>query len=353
MHFAIVVPIGAYHDLLPQCLASLEAQTERLSVALMDASGDPRVGALADQFDGLITYRQHGSDNGQADAIRNGWNALDGDVLGWLNADDILYPDSLSRVAQKIADDAADVVYGHSTIIDEEFRWTGWQYGVEPPSARLGHASIISQPSCFFKRSSYNQAGGINAGLHYTMDWDLFVNLYNSGSRFSFLNDALSMVLWANETKTASFNSQRIAELRRMIRRTQGDLPEWKIITGFFLQNIIDRAPFKLRSFLLGNLRKSNGQVFGWSADGTLGGRFQLPLVHFNQEAKEQVHLTFAGPASIRSAEIEGLSCSIQNNQTDCITLTPEQELPGGKRLELSVGFTASRGMRLKDVRLS
>ena len=70
--FSISVPIGAWHPLLPDCLESLAIQTPRPNVALLDASGDPRVAQAAERYDDLIVYRRHGPDKGQSDAILEG-----------------------------------------------------------------------------------------------------------------------------------------------------------------------------------------------------------------------------------------------------------------------------------------
>ena len=49
-----------------------------------------------DQFSDLVAYRRAGPDGGQSDAIIEGWDNLSGDILGWLNADDALYPGALA-----------------------------------------------------------------------------------------------------------------------------------------------------------------------------------------------------------------------------------------------------------------
>ncbi len=222
--FSIAMPIGSFHPFLADSLASLLAQKAKLNIAFLDASGDPRVKALADRFDDRLHYRRHGPDGGQSDAILEGWKHAPGDVLGWLNADDILYPDALEKALERFQrEPELDVVYGHSAILDEHGRMTGYHWAVEPPGPRLLEAGIVSQPSCFFRRDAYERAGGLNADLHYTMDWDLWIRLYKSGAKFGFTDDVMSMVLWGDDTKTSSFNIERRRELRAIARRKESE----------------------------------------------------------------------------------------------------------------------------------
>ena len=178
MKFSISVPVGAYHPFLPQCLESLAQQQAPLEVALLDASGDERVRALAEQYASTISYVRHGPDGGQSAAIIEGWKNTGGDILGWLNADDMLFPETLAKVLERFeSDDEPDVVYGGSAIVDENDSFIGFHWAVEPPSDRLYESMNISQPSCFFKRAAHDAAGGLLEELHYTMDWNIFIRM--------------------------------------------------------------------------------------------------------------------------------------------------------------------------------
>ena len=119
MRYSISVPIGAWNDLLPATLKSLLCQSEPVQIALLDASNDPRVESIADEYDHLLAYRRHGPDLGQSDAIIEGWQNTDGEILGWLNADDSLFPHAMQIASERFSSNPSlDLVYGHSTIID-------------------------------------------------------------------------------------------------------------------------------------------------------------------------------------------------------------------------------------------
>ena len=59
-------------------------------------------------------------DGGQAQAINRGFARTDGEIMAWLNSDDILLPGALAHVAAKFAaHPEIDVLYGHRVLIDE------------------------------------------------------------------------------------------------------------------------------------------------------------------------------------------------------------------------------------------
>lgn len=237
--FAIVVPVGQYDPRLEIALKSLEVQDVQVEVALMDASNDPRTVALANRFDGILSKRFHQPDRGQADAIGTGWDEVSGRYLRWLNADDALMPGALEKVLSVFESDAApDVVTGQSTIVDEKGRTTGFHRTAQPASRLLLRGNTLSQPSCFVKREAIESIGGIGRTLHYTMDWDLWMRLYQAGLSFSHLDQPLSCVLMGEDTKTAQFTESRRREIWHLVRRNHSRLTAAKTMTGFMLEHL-------------------------------------------------------------------------------------------------------------------
>lgn len=338
--FSLAVPIGAWHPRLEVCFASLAAQRASLQVALLDASGDQRVVDAADRWRNLFSFRHHGPDNGQADAIATGWAQTSGQILGWLNADDALYPDTLTKVLSRFeAADSPSVVYGHSTIVDSQNRIRGWQYGVEPPSERLGYAAAVSQPSCFFLREACDQAGSINRKLHYTMDWDLFLRLYHQGSQFAFIGEALSEVLWETTTKTASLTPRRREEIQRIDKKYSPDDPPASSLRGFRVQSLLDQSPEPVRELMSLYLMRNTKPFFGMQAHGASASGFILPIMHYRDKAVTGAELSFIGkrPSNL-SATLDDAPCAVSNAQRTVRLLFPN-EISSGQRASLKVTF--------------
>jgi glycosyltransferase involved in cell wall biosynthesis len=172
-----------------------------------------------------------GPDGGQAAALRTGFARCRGDILAWLNADDVYLPGSVARAVAAFAGhpDAA-LVFGNAEFIDAGGRALGPAAQVAPldgagPLLRLG--DCVVQPATFFRRAAYDAAGGLDPGLHWTMDYDLWLRLVGRG-RAVHLDATLARVRCTPTTKTASGGWPRLAEIERVVRRHGGDrLPAW------------------------------------------------------------------------------------------------------------------------------
>jgi len=336
--FAISVPVGAYHPFLRDALASLAAQEGPLQVALLDASGDARVRAIADEFNALFAYRRHGADKGQSDAIIEGWRETDGAILGWLNADDSLFPGALAAARGAFnADRELGVVYGHSTILDEERRTLGYHWSVEPPGPRILESGAISQPSCFFRRDGYERVGGLNRDLHYVMDWDLWIRLYKAGSKFGFLDKALSRVLWGEGTKTASFHHERRAELRRIIQTHAPREMRGKIMRSFAIHNLIDRLPRVVKTRLTRALIRGRNRINGVGGDGRMLSGASLPLVHYEDAPKSRLLVKADGADAVAAIAADGDALSLERRPGGVLVAALPRPLEKGRTLTVSM----------------
>ncbi|TRO95887.1 hypothetical protein FKB34_05820 [Glycocaulis profundi] len=223
LNFSIAMPVGAWHSLLPEALASLTTHEIPVETAFLDASGDPRVARAADASGLSFAYRRAGPDAGQSAAIAEGWRETGGGILGWLNADDLLVDGALDLAAAAFAaDPELDVFYGDTVIIDAQGRDLGRHGQVADIGPLLRRSNIISQPSCFARRRTVEAIGGIDETLRFTMDWDLWVRLYEAGAKFQRTQAVLSRVYWGPETKTASLSVDRLGEMVRIVRRHAG-----------------------------------------------------------------------------------------------------------------------------------
>lgn len=297
--FGISVPVGAYHPLLVETLKSLSVQSPRPSVALLDASGDERVAQIADRFDELLTYRRHGPDDGQSSAILEGWHHVRGDILGWLNADDALFPDALSVVdAVYEQHPETDVVYGQSTIIDDSHAVTGYHWAVEPPSDNIFHSDIISQPSCFFRRTAYEKAGGLDKELHYTMDWDLWIRLMKAGARFQFVDTPMSRVLWTRDAKTGGFHANRRREIDTILKAHAGGGRRLKSFIGFALHNLFEYGlPAQVSRRLRHSHAASGTTVCGLGRNGEIFSSARIYIAYFGDKPASKAVVHFSGNA--------------------------------------------------------
>jgi glycosyltransferase involved in cell wall biosynthesis len=240
MVFSIAVPVRGHARYLPTALASIYAQSASIELSVMDATPDQSVQNILGACGGHIHYSRHGADDGQSAAIQEGWNHTAGDIVGWLCADDYLFPDALAVVGQLFCERPdVDVVYGDGVFIDQDDRFIRYFPNISTNTARLTRDCCITQPSCFVRRSAIERVGGLRSNLHYVMDWDLWTRLYLAGSRFQYVKWPLSASRMHPGTKTTSNSSARIREIWRHLARHNWSLTAMRSMVGIGLAPLV------------------------------------------------------------------------------------------------------------------
>lgn len=239
--FALSIPVGSWHPALPAMVRSVLQQSARPELAVFDASGDPQVARALEPLRHLSVHWHEGPDDGQAAAIQSGWDATTAPICGWLNADDVLYPDALQRASRHFSE-STDVVTGQSIFMDSLNSFTGLHPGIRVMGSSIRRGNIISQPSTFVRRECVDAVGGLDGSRHYTMDWDLWVRLFDAGARFRQTDEILSAVTMENGTKTSEFTTRRRAEILSILSRHWGPLTRAKSLVGFWRRHRAEQS---------------------------------------------------------------------------------------------------------------
>lgn len=173
-----------------------------------------------------IIYRP---DKGPAHGLNNGFAEATGDIFGFLNADDLLEPNVVSRMVQYFSEHPeADVVSGNSWIIDAERRrkrrFFSDRYSLK--MAAYG-ASILSQPSTFFRADVFRRVNGFNTENQSNWDGELFIDLARSGARFALISEFWSSYRVHSEGITGSGKLHALHKLHheRMFKKIMGREP--------------------------------------------------------------------------------------------------------------------------------
>ena len=196
----------------------LDQDYDPISLLVMDGgSTDGTVDILRSYGDRIAFVSQ--KDRGQSDAINQGLRRVTGDVACWLNSDDVFTPHAIP-IAVDAFERHPDVsfVYGRGWNANEAGDIVG-DSGVLPFDLwRLIHQrNFIQQPSCFFRPSLLEKVGFLDEGLHYVMDWELWIRF--SAHKGLYIDDYLSCNRLYGDNKTQSGQWRRWREIRDMVRR--------------------------------------------------------------------------------------------------------------------------------------
>ncbi|HTP42251.1 MAG TPA: glycosyltransferase family 2 protein [Nitrospiria bacterium] len=129
------------------------------------------------KYDGRLRWISE-PDRGQADAINKGLKLATGDIVCWLNSDDVFMPNVLSKVAGWFADPSIEAIFTPVSVIDErgELLFVVRRKFMDFRSLFYG-CHIVNQEGIFWRRTVHEMIGYVNPTLQYAMDYDLFLRM--------------------------------------------------------------------------------------------------------------------------------------------------------------------------------
>jgi glycosyltransferase involved in cell wall biosynthesis len=226
MKVSVVTPSFNQGRFIERTLRSVATQSGLVNHMVVDGgSTDNTLDVLKSFGDDLRWISE--KDNGQSDAINKGIRGTDGDIIGWLNSDDIYYPGAISRVVAFFdAHPEIDVIYGMADHIDQNDK-AFESYPSEPWNfERLKETCYICQPTAFFRRRVVEKHGLLDDDLHYCMDYEFWLRLGKAGVRFAYLEDKLAGSRLYAENKTLGSRVKVHAEINDVLKKKFGKVPE-------------------------------------------------------------------------------------------------------------------------------
>jgi glycosyltransferase involved in cell wall biosynthesis len=185
-------------------------------------------------------------DRGQAHAVNKGFRNTSGEIVGWLNSDDVYYPNALRNVAELFdAHPEADILYGNADHIDENDSLIEPYYTEPWDFERLKEVCFLSQPAVFMRRRSLIQAGDLDERLHFCLDYEYWIRQAQLGAIFLYAPVTLAGSRLYPDTKTMGQRLRFHVEINDMLRRRFGRVPDrwlFNYAHAVLEQRRIDRA---------------------------------------------------------------------------------------------------------------
>jgi len=201
-----------------------------LEYFVMDGGSTDETVSVLQRFGGSVQWVSE-KDAGQADAVNKGIARSTGDIIGWLNSDDVYYPGAVAAACRVLDEHPeVDFVYGDADHIDKEDRVIE-PYPTEPWNPqRLLEVCYLCQPAVFFRKSATGRFGVLNPALQFCMDYEYWIRASTQGARFFWLREKLAGSRLYAETKTLGSRRACHTEINSMLRDALGRVPEsWLI----------------------------------------------------------------------------------------------------------------------------
>lgn len=179
---SIVVPSFNQGTYIDDTLRSILNQDyPNIEVLVMDGGSTDETLSVLERYKDRISYISE-LDRGQSHAVNKGFELAKGDIIGWLNSDD-LYPNRLAlrRMVEAFSQmPEADILYGDFVEIDAHNRVIKYWRRPDFSFSRLLRVGYISQPSTFMRHRAIKKLP-VREDLHYAMDTELWLRAAHEG----------------------------------------------------------------------------------------------------------------------------------------------------------------------------
>ncbi|MDX2078976.1 MAG: glycosyltransferase family 2 protein [bacterium] len=224
----IITPVYNSVTFIEDCIISVLNQTyPNIEYIIMDGGSTDGTQAVAQKYADKLTLISE-KDGGQSNAINKGWTLGKGEIVAWLNADDIYLPDAVEKAVIHLQNHPdTGWVYGCAKFVDEQGQAGNYRYPIFEWSYEklLQFGCYIVQPTVFLRRQVLDEFGMIDESLHYGMDYDYWLRI---GKKFppTFVPEIRVIVKIFQETKSRSGGYKRLKEIEGMLARYgANDLP--------------------------------------------------------------------------------------------------------------------------------
>ena len=219
---SIVTPAYNQADFLERTITSVLSQKyPNLEYIIQDGGSQDGSIKIIENYSDQLAHWESKPDNGQSHAINLGFEKTQGEIMAYLNSDDILLPGTIQYVINYFyKHQDVDVVYGHRVIIDEDDMEIGVWVLPKHDSKAIYYADYIPQETLFWRRSIWEKVGGIDSSFQFAMDWDMILRFQDANAKFVRLPRFLAAFRVHNKQKTSyQIDELGIQEMRRLQSR--------------------------------------------------------------------------------------------------------------------------------------
>lgn len=226
MSFSVITPSYNQGQFITRTIESVLSQSiPDLDYIVVDGGSTDNTVEILKTYGSKLRWLSE-KDKGQSDAVNKGLKLTLGEIIGWLNSDDIYYPNALKTVNEFFnLHPQIDVVYGDAYHIDSNDQVLERYYTESWNIEKLKEVCYLCQPAVFFRRRVIDQYGMINENLQYCMDYEFWLRLALKGVRFAYLNQILAGSRLHADTKTLGSRVKVHKEINTMLKTVLGKVP--------------------------------------------------------------------------------------------------------------------------------
>lgn len=177
---SIITPSFNQGHFIEASIQSVLAQDyPNIEYILVDGGSKDESVEIIQKYQDRVAWWVSETDKGHADALNKGFSHASGEILAWLNSDDIYFPGAVSEAVAFLREHPqTGMVYADADLIDESGQTIGKFASKQVDYRRLLRGSVhIPQATTFFRADLWRQVGPLSLTLFFSFDYDLWVRL--------------------------------------------------------------------------------------------------------------------------------------------------------------------------------
>lgn len=222
---SIITPSYNQGQFIEETIASVIGEGyPNLEYIIIDGGSKDESVDIIRKYEKDITYWVSEKDKGQTDAINKGLKRATGEIVAWLNSDDVYESGTLQKIADAYLENPdAEVFLGDVLSFFPDGRTEVWvnKFDAEDLMNRVS----IHQPGVFWKRALHERYGYLDESFYYLMDYDLWMRLLFN-CRIEKIDSVLTRFRVHDEAKTGRNPIGLYDDYRRVISRFANSLPQ-------------------------------------------------------------------------------------------------------------------------------
>jgi len=260
---SIITPSFNQAPFLEATIQSVLGQTyPKVEYILIDGGSTDGSLDIIQRYADRLAYWESTPDRGQTDAINKGFNRATGEIMAYLNSDDLYYPQAVEEaVAFFQQHPETALVYGDADYVDAEGKVIGRFPAAQTDYRRLRNGYVhIPQQATFFRKVMWEMVGPLDPTFYFAMDYDLWVRIA------SLSNPVYHPRKWAafrlhGDAKTSAAAAQCWPEMIRVHRRLGGGVVS-PIYAKYALRRVIEPLmPLRMQLRLWWQRQKASSRL--------------------------------------------------------------------------------------------
>ncbi len=217
---SIVVPSFNQGRYIEQTITSVLGQSyANKELIVIDGGSTDETREVVERYAGQIAHFVSEKDSGQSGAINKGMRVARGDIVAWLNSDDMYLPCAFEKAVKAIGDVRQPrLIYGASLNLHDGKPSSKGFWPKPFDAQRLRHRDYMNQPASFWTRALWEKTGELNEALNFVMDWDWFIRA-TAHCDFTLVEDYFAIYRFHAAHKTDTGSNRRNREIVAIVEK--------------------------------------------------------------------------------------------------------------------------------------